>query len=58
MWGPFCDNEFDLIVNCDYCGCCLNDLDDDYVVGTTCRDCYEIFEAEFEKKKSEVESNE
>lgn len=51
MWGPFCDDENnEVVINCDYCGCCLNDLDDDYVVGgTTCRDCYEIFEAEFDK---------
>lgn len=55
MWGIFCEDESNAIVNCDFCGCCLNDLDENLVVGTTCRDCYELFEADFDRTESEVE---
>lgn len=40
-------------MRCDYCGCFLEDLDEEDVIGNTCRQCYEYFELEFDREERE-----
>lgn len=37
-------------MRCVYCGCFLEDLDEEEVIGDTCRHCYEYFELEFDRE--------
>lgn len=41
-------------MRCDWCGCFLEGLDEEDVIGNTCRECYEFFELKFDREERNI----